>query len=182
MASPVDLYPLAELTAAIASAPARCGQVRVLAIDGGAAAGKSGLAGALAGLLPGAPVLHTDDLLDGWSGQSGYADRLREGVLGPLAAGRPGSYRRYDWTAGRFAEQVSVPLAKVLIVEGVCAIDSCAPLASLGIFIDVARAVRLRRWIDRDGPPQQAWLDWLDGEDRYFAEHPPQPGTIVLAG
>jgi hypothetical protein len=170
----------AELLARIAAAPPRCGPVRVVAVDGGAAAGKSGLAARLADRLPGSAVLALDDLLDGWAGQFDYAGRLRAEVLSPLGQGRPGSYRRYDWLAGRFAERVPVPVVDTLFVEGVSAIFGCAELASIRLFLQVPRAVRERRWRDRDGPLQPEWTGWLDAEDRFFAGHPTPPDTIVL--
>jgi hypothetical protein len=129
---------------------------------------------------PASAVLALDDLLAGWSGQFDYADRLHREVLRPLSQNRPGSYRRYDWTAGRFAERVPVPVPETLIVEGVSAIHGCAGAASIGVFLQVPRAERERRWRERDGPLQPAWLGWLDAEDRFFAEHPTPPDTIVL--
>lgn len=168
---------LAEL---IEAAEPRCGQVRVVAIDGGAAAGKSSLAIALAARLPGSAVLSTDALLDGWAGQFSFWSRLRQDVLEPLAAGRAGSYRRYDWHAMRFAETVPVPAPRVLLVEGVSAITACAGRESVAVFLDVARDVRERRWIERDGPLRAPWQDWLDNEDRYFSEHPPPPGAVLI--
>lgn len=172
---------LSELTAAILASPPRCGPVRVIAVDGGAAAGKSSLAAQLAAALPASSVLHTDDLLDGWAGQFGFWGRLREQVLQPLATGQPAGYRRYDWRAGRFAEEVSLGPPETLIVEGVSAIAACAELLSLAIFLDAGRDLRLARWTARDGPVQPAWLHWLDAEDAFFAEHPPGPATVVLA-
>ena len=172
----------AELVKLVETAEPRCGRVRVVAVDGGAAAGKSSLAAALAARLTGAAVLATDALLDGWAGQFEFWARLREGVLAPLAAGRPGSYRRYDWQAMRFAETVAVPVPRVLVVEGVSAIAAVAGRASVPIFLDVPRAVRECRWIERDGPMQPSWRAWLDNEDRFFSEHPPPPGTVVLPG
>lgn len=171
-----------RLVGIIETAEPRCGRVRVVAVDGGAAAGKSGLAVALAGRLSGAAVLSTDALLDGWAGQFGFWSRLRDGVLAPLAAGRPGSYRRYDWLAMRFAGTVAVPVPSVLLVEGVSTLGACAGRLSVGIFLDVPRDVRERRWARRDGPLGRPELDWLDAEDRYFAEHPPPPGTVLLPG
>lgn len=171
---------LAELIGLIGAAEPRCGRVRVVAVDGGAAAGKSSLADALARRLDSAVVLSTDALLDGWAGQFDFWPRLRAGVLTPLAAGRPAGYRRYDWHAMRFAETVPVPVPRVLLVEGVSAIGACAGRLSVGIFLDVPREVRERRWVRRDGPLQQPWRNWLDAEDRYFAEHPPPPGTVLL--
>jgi hypothetical protein len=135
---------------------------------------------ALAEQLPGSAVLSTDLLLDGWAGQFSFWHRLREGVLAPLAAGRPGSYRRYDWQLMRFAETVAVPVPRVLLVEGVSAITACADRVSVTIFLDVPREVRQRRWVQRDGPMRRPWLDWLDNEDRFFAAHPPPPGTVLL--
>lgn len=173
---------LAELAGLVEAAEPRCGPVRVVAVDGGAAAGKSSLALALARRLDGAAVLSTDALLDGWTGQFSFWPRLRADVLAPLAAGRPGSYRRYDWHAMRFAETVPVPVPRVLVVEGVSALGACADRVSVGIFLDVSRPVRELRWIRRDGPPRRPWRDWLDAEDRYFAEHPPPPGTVLLPG
>jgi uridine kinase len=164
----------------IEAAEPRCGQVRVVAVDGGAAAGKSSLAMALAVRLDGGAVLSTDAMLDGWAGQFDFWPRLRSDVLAPLAAGRPGSYRRYDWHAGRFAETVPVPASRVLLVEGVSAIAACAGWLSVAIFLDVPRDVRERRWIERDGPLQPAWQAWLDNEDRYFGEHPLPADAVVL--
>jgi uridine kinase len=170
----------AGLVERIEAAEPRCGRVTVVAVDGGAAAGKSSLALALADRLDGAAVLSTDAMLEGWAGQFGFWLRLREDVLAPLAAGRPGSYRRYDWHALRFAETVPVPVPRVLLVEGVSAITACAGRLSVAIFLDVPRTVRERRWIERDGPLRRPWRDWLDAEDRYFAAHPPPPATVLL--
>jgi len=167
-----------ELLAAIRAAPPRCGPVRVIAIDGGAGAGKSTLTAEVAAAIPDATVLHLDELLDGWAGQFGYRERLHAEVLAPLAAGRPGCYRRYDWLAGRFAEPVTVPVSRYLIVEGVSALWGCAPFWSAGVFLDVPRVERERRWIERDGPLQPEWQAWLDAEDQFFAEHPAPAGAV----
>ncbi|HEU5271890.1 MAG TPA: hypothetical protein VFU36_18355 [Jatrophihabitans sp.] len=169
-----------ELLAAIRAAPPACGPVRVVAIDGGAGAGKSSLAATVAAAVPDATVLHLDDLLDGWAGQFGYRERLHAEVLAPLATGRPGGYRRYDWKAGRFAEQVTVPVSRYLLVEGVAALWGCSPYWSVGVFLNVPRAERERRWTERDGPMRPEWLTWLDAEDRFFAEHPVPAGAVVL--
>ncbi|MEO6701531.1 MAG: hypothetical protein ABI140_06505 [Jatrophihabitantaceae bacterium] len=179
MSTAAELHYLVEV---ISTSKPRCGPVRVIALDGGAAAGKSSLAAALVARLPAAQVLHLDDLLDGWAGQFDFAGRLRDEVLRPLAAGRPASFQRYDWATGKFAERVPVLAANTLIVEGVSAIDGCAGWQSTGIFLDLPRAERERRWVERDGPLRPRWLDWLDAEDRYFARHPLPPDTIVLPG
>ncbi len=168
----------AVLAAVHATGPS-CGSVRVVAIDGGAAAGKSTLAAALAAELDGAEVVHIDDLLDGWAGQFSYPDRLRAQLLQPLSEGRPGRYQRYDWVAGRFADQVAVPVPETLVVEGVSAIWGCGPYLGRGVFLQRPRATRLERWVARDGAVQAEWLAWLDAEDTFFAAHPLPAGTLV---
>lgn len=171
---------LDRLAESVVAAPARCGPVRVVAVDGGAAAGKSTLAAELARRLPRCVVMHLDDLLDGWAGQFSFAGRLRSQVLEPLAAGRPARYRRYDWIAGSFTDWVTVAVPNTLIVEGVSAIGACGKLASIGIFLDASRADRQQRWVRRDGPLQPEWSAWLDNEDLYFAEHPLPADTLVV--
>jgi uridine kinase len=42
-------------------APAHCGQVRLVAIDGAGGAGKSVFANRLSRIPAGAPIMHTDD-------------------------------------------------------------------------------------------------------------------------
>jgi uridine kinase len=177
-----DDWDLAVLAGRVMAALPRCGSTRVLAIDGGAAAGKSTVAALLAAELPGSVVLHTDDLLDGWDDQFDFHHRLRELVLAPLATGRPGRYRRYDWVAGGFGDEVVVAVPEFLVVEGVSALYGCAGYSCLGIFVDVPRAVRERRWIERDGALQPEWQTWLDREDRYFAVHSLPGDTVVLRG
>lgn len=151
----------------------------MIAIDGGAASGKTSLATEVARQLPGTSILHTDELLDGWSGQFTFWPRLRADVLEPLAAGRPGRYQRYDWTAGRFGGSIPVPVPHTLIIEGVSAIEACGPWLSLGLFLDVPRQVRARRWTERDGPEQPEWRAWLDNEDAYFAADHPSSATVL---
>ncbi|MGH3988365.1 MAG: uridine kinase family protein, partial [Pseudonocardiaceae bacterium] len=95
----------AELAARVLAAPPALGAVRLVVVDGPAGSGKSTLAGRVAAALGGAQVVHMDDLYEGWSGlDQAVWRRLLAWVLEPLAAGRTGRYRRYDWPAGRFAE------------------------------------------------------------------------------
>src|SRR5690606_19374214 len=65
-----------------------------------------------------APVVHMDDLYEGWSGLGRVWDRVEAQLLTPLAAGRPARYQRYDWVAERFAEWCDVPVPGALVLEG----------------------------------------------------------------
>ncbi|MCW2493226.1 MAG: hypothetical protein QOH56_15 [Pseudonocardiales bacterium] len=168
------------LVAAIARTTPGCGLATLVAIDGGAAAGKTTLAAALAERLPASEVVHTDDLLDGWDDQFGFWPRLRGDVLEPLAAGRAGRYRRYDWAASRFGPEIGVPVdTRTLIIEGVSAIEACGAWADFRILVDVERSERERRWRQRDGSLDANAMRWLDCEDSYFASRRVEADWVI---
>ncbi|MEH3077793.1 MAG: hypothetical protein PGN11_14185 [Quadrisphaera sp.] len=96
--------------------------VRVLAVDGPSGSGKTTLAGAVATVLRSRGVstseVHMDDLYPGWDGLAESVGLVTAQVLEPLTAGAPAAFRRWDWVAHRWAEQVPVPAADVVVVEG----------------------------------------------------------------
>jgi uridine kinase len=164
------------LAAGVLGRPARLGGTRLVAIDGPSGVGKTVFAERLAEALRregvDAPVVHTDDLLDGWSDQVSFWPRLVEWVLAPLRAGRPGRYRRYDWHAGRFGEEwTQVPPAPVVLLEGVSAARAAIrPESTLSVFLTAPASLCLRRAVERDGGAMRAHLDqWQRGEQRHFA-------------
>ncbi len=144
---------------------------RLVCIDGPAGSGKTTLAAAVAAAT-GAHVVHLDDLYEGWDGLD-RVDAQLGSLLAPLASGRPGSYRRYDWHAGRFAETVVVAPSPVLVLEGVgSGWSSFAALATVLVWVEVGRDLRLRRGLDRDGEAvRDRWLLWQDDEDRHHRLH-----------
>jgi uridine kinase len=161
----------AWLAAEIWSRPPRLGPVRLVAIDGPAGAGKTTFAERLAPELP-APVVHVDDLLDGWQGLPSVWPRLDEWVLGPLRYGRDAAYRTYDWHTRRFRDEwVALPVPEVLILEGVgSARAEAAGELSLAVYVTAERDRRLTRGLERDGAAlRDEWLRWLDGEEAHFA-------------
>jgi len=157
---------------------------RLVVIDGPAGSGKTTLAAQLGAELS-AQVIHMDDLYEGWTGMSAGVGRLVEQVLAPLAAGRPGSYRRYDWTLGGFAELHEVPLAPFLVVEG-CGAGArrVAPLTTLLVWVEADDELRLARGLARDGEDaREHWIGWMATErEVYAAEGTAQRADVVLDG
>ncbi|QIX28785.1 hypothetical protein ncot_13810 [Nocardioides sp. JQ2195] len=159
---------------------------RLICIDGPAGSGKTTLATALAEAVPGAVLLHMDDMYEGWSGlNDDLGPRLRDQVIAPLAAGEPGLFRRFDWHLDRFAELHVVPPSDLLVLEGVGSGDlALAPYRSTLVWVAAPDELRLRRGLARDRdryeqdaavwdePAQRArWDAFLADEARFFAEH-----------
>lgn len=156
--------------ALLASRPPTLGTGRLLCIDGPAGSGKTTLAAAVA-VASGASVLRMDDLYPGWSGLF-TVDEHVHGVLGPLADGRPGTYRRYDWTADAYAEEHLVSPAPLLVLEGVGAGKRAwAPWTTVTVWVETDDETRLDRGLARDGEEfRQHWVAWMADEARLFAD------------
>lgn len=164
------------------------GATRLVCVDGAAGSGKSTLAGAVhdAGTgLGSVALVHTDDLLDGWGGLEEAGDTVHDCVLAPVSAGRPGRYRRYDWLAGRFAEEVTVGPVDLLVLEGVgCWRASYASWVTTLVWVDAPPELRLARGLARDGERLRAeWERWLSAEEALFRrERTSEHAAIVVDG
>jgi hypothetical protein len=158
------------------------GGVRVVAVDGPSAAGKTVFGTALAAALDGAPVVHADDFPVPWDGDPlAWWPPLTAYVLAPLRAGRPGRFRRYDWRRGGYAEEVRVPVAPFLVIEGVGAARREAPAAAR-IWVEAPFAVRRRRAAGR-GDDLDAWDRWAGAEARLFtADRTRERADVVIDG
>ncbi|MFB7890104.1 AAA family ATPase [Cellulosimicrobium cellulans] len=157
---------------------------RLVVVDGPAGSGKTTLAAQLGDALP-AQVIHMDDLYEGWRGLEPAWGRLAEWVLAPLAAGRAGRYRRFDWELDRFAEWHDVAPAPFLVVEGCGAGRREADeVAALRVWVEAPDDVRLRRGLDRDGEDQRAhWLAWMADERAHYARNASRErADVVLDG
>jgi len=147
------------------------GDGRLVCVDGPAGSGKTTLASALAAQT-GAPVVHTDDLLEGWEGLGGLPAAL-EGLLGPLADGRPGLAPRYDWDARRFVGSVDLEPVPLVVVEGVgSGALPAARRATVLVWVEAPYDLRMRRGLERDGEAfAPHWEAWAEAERAHFAEH-----------
>ena len=171
-----------ELARRVLAAPPTLAAGRLVAVDGPAGAGKTTLAAALRrhlrdALRPtGGPVvlIHMDNVYDGWDGLEAGMRTVDADVVAPLLDGRPGSYRRYDWLAGRFAEKHTVEPCEVLLVEGVGSAghegSALATASTLLVWVEAPDVVRLDRAIARDGEETRDPLAaWRAQEDRVLA-------------
>ena len=150
------------------------GAGRLICVDGPAGSGKTTLAEALrAGFdelnQRRARLVHMDDLYAGWSGL-GQVDEQLDGLLRPLAEGRSGEYRRYDWVEGRFAETVVVEPAPLLVLEGVgSGAARFAELQTVLVWVEAPYDLRMRRGLDRDGDAfAPYWEQWARDEAVLF--------------
>lgn len=182
----------ARLAEQILASPPRLGRARLVCVDGPAGSGKSTFAGRLVGALRAwtalgtdVPLVHMDDVFEGWQGLSTAGRKLADQVLLPLQQGRPAGYLAFDWAAGRYGGRRDVPVADVLVVEGCGSADRLVDdVATLRVWVHVPRQLRLERGIARDGAAMTAnWDNWMGQELMHYAgENTPLRCDIVVSG
>ena len=173
-------------------------------VDGFSGAGKSTVADALAAAdrAAGRPrqLLRLDEHVHGWEALADAVDALHREVLAPLAAGRGGRLRRWDWVAGRPGGWTSVPCSGRLLVEGsgaAAAVGTARPGVAV-VWVAATAAQRTARLDARaDADVYRPWRDvWARQEHALAQAHgagreadlvvalPPDggPGVDLLVG
>jgi uridine kinase len=160
----------ADVLAHAVGRPPTLGSGRLICIDGPAGAGKTTLAGQV-GNAGGALVVHLDDLYPGWDGLFDVDRRVLE-LIGPLADGLTGYYRRWDWTDSEYRETHHVDPADLLVLEGVGSGNRAwSDLVTTLVWVEAPPDVCLTRGLERDGEDQrELWQKWKRDEQRLFTE------------
>ena len=159
---------------------------RIVAVDGRSAGGKTTCAARLAATVPGAVVVHTDDVA-WYQAFFDWAGLLRDGVLDPVRAGRPVAYRPPAWEQRGRSGAIEVPAGSpLLVVEGVGVSRlELSDRFDLRLWVQSDRVEAHRRGIERDGgPAHQAFWDEWDAEEVPFlaADRPWERADLIVAG
>ena len=168
------MNPFEAIAKELNSVSATCGATRVIGIDGPAGSGKSTFAGHLAMTLQQCPIIHMDDLYEGWNNplNSKLFNRITEQIFSPLSSAKVASYQKFDWHKGIFDQVVEVSPSNFLILEGVGALHpDLQQYISLGIWLESNPKGRMKRVLDRDGEDLKShMLDWQKMEQTYFTK------------
>ena len=157
------------------------GQRVLLAIEGGAAAGKSTLAQLLNHVYDCA-VAHMDDFFlrpeqrtaERLEEAGGNVDRERflQEVLLPLSRGETVQYRRFNCATQMVEEPVSLRPTPLTVVEGVYSMHpELRERYDLSVFLKVSAALQRKRIGARNAPEFQRrfFEEWIPMENRYFS-------------
>ena len=170
---------LLPLLAAIDRALAENPRV-LLAIEGGAASGKSTLADLLTAIYPDTALFHADDFFlrpeqrtaARYAQPGGNLDRerLETEILIPLSRGENPEYRPFDCRAMSLAAPQHGQVARLNIVEGSYSLHpELERRYDLSVFLEISPETQRRRVLERNGPEwgQRFFERWIPLENTY---------------
>jgi hypothetical protein len=159
----------------------------LVAVDGRSGGGKTTVTGRIVGRVPGAAVVHTDDIA-WYHAMFDWSALMTDGVLAPLRRGEAVAYRPPPWDARARPGAVTVPAGcPLVVVEGVgIGRRDLAAFFDALVWVQTDRAVAWSRGLARDGgsAEQEAfWHEW-EAEERPFlaAERPWERADVVVDG
>ena len=155
--------------------------IRVVAIDGRAASGKTTKASLLHAVLD-APVIHMDDFFLppalrtperlAQPGGNVHYERFAQEVLPGLASGEDFTYRVFDCSQMGFHGLREIPAAPIRIVEGSYALHpELGSYADLRVFSTVDETEQMARILRRNGEKMAEMFRtrWIPMEEKYFS-------------
>jgi energy-coupling factor transporter ATP-binding protein EcfA2 len=178
-----------EELAALLADRARRGRhpVRLVAVDGHSASGKTTLAGRLAAALPHAAVLHSDDLA--WHHSLfDWRPLLVDGVLRPLWAGQVVDYRPPPWVERGRAGSIQLPAGtETVVLEGVGASRRVLlDLVDTAVWVETDEPERARRDEERIAAGEvtrEVYESWMAVENPFLAaDQPWLRADAIVAG
>jgi hypothetical protein len=182
-----DWYNASNIAKALRASESRCGTATLITIDGPSGSGKTKLAEKLSAELNNAPVIHLDELYEGWvlALDPILIERITAWVITPLLSGLPINHLCYDWDEMRFNSWKSLPWSEFVILEGVGAgTTALRKYVSQSIWIEADEELLLDRVLERDGEIiRNEMLIWKSKEAAYFELHNiKQSAMIHLTG
>ena len=171
----VQVSNLSELVDKVNESSKKCGQTKIIVIDGPAGSGKTTLAKSLSGLLENCPIIHMDEIYEGWENALSpktFQD-LVEWIINPLLENNSIEYIKYDWNLEQRIEKIVINNSKIIIIEGVGSSSfEISKHASLKLWIEVNKETGINRVLTRDGLQiQEQMKTWQSQESKFFIEN-----------
>ena len=171
----VQVSNLSELVDKVNESSKKCGQTKIIVIDGPAGSGKTTLAKSLSGLLENCPIIHMDEIYEGWENALSpktFKD-LVEWIINPLLENNSIEYIKYDWNLEQRIEKIVINNSKIIIIEGVGSSSfEISKHASLKLWIEVNKETGINRVLTRDGLHiQEQMKTWQSQESKFFIEN-----------
>ena len=171
----VQVSNLSELVDKVNESSKKCGQTKIIVIDGPAGSGKTTLAKSLSGLLENCPIIHMDEIYEGWENALSpktFKD-LVEWIINPLLENKSIEYKKYDWNLEQRIEKIVINNSKIIIIEGVGSSSfDISKHASLKLWIEVNKETGINRVLTRDGLHiQEQMKTWQSQESKFFIEN-----------
>jgi len=166
---------LSELVIKVKESSKKCGQTKLVVIEGPAGSGKTTLAKSLSGLLENCPIIHMDEIYEGWENAltpKTFHD-ISSWIINPLLESKSIEYFKYDWILEKRIEKVVINLPKVIIIEGVGSSSfEISKHACLKLWIEVNEETGIKRVLNRDGLHiQEQMKKWQTHESKFFIEN-----------
>jgi uridine kinase len=166
---------LSELVDKVNDSGKKCGQTKIVVIDGPAGSGKTTLAKSLSRLFENCPIIHMDEIYEGWENAllKKTSNDLTDWIINPLLESKTIEFIKYDWNLEKRIEKVVINLPNVLIIEGVGSSSfEISQHACLKLWIEVNKDTGINRVLTRDGQQiQEQMKKWQSQESKFFSEN-----------